>query len=96
MKKILVVEDSATMRLLIRMHLKNFGDVMLTEARDGVEALRGEVEPAQHPCLEPDDLVGQPIRGAQLFERRVDRQHRIDVTRGLAEHEADGGRWQPL
>jgi DNA-binding response OmpR family regulator len=39
MKKILVVEDSATMRLLIRMHLKNFSDVMVIEARDGVEAL---------------------------------------------------------
>lgn len=39
MKKILIVEDSATMRLFIRMFLRNIREVSLTEAVDGFDAL---------------------------------------------------------
>jgi len=39
MKKILVVEDSATMRLFIRMFLRNLQEVSITEAIDGLDGL---------------------------------------------------------
>ncbi len=39
MKKILVVEDSSTMRLFIRMFLRSISNVSITEATDGLDGL---------------------------------------------------------
>lgn len=39
MKKILIADDSSTMRLFVRMFMRNLSGVSLTEASDGFDAL---------------------------------------------------------
>ncbi len=67
MKKILVVEDSATMRLLIRMYLRSLPEVTLVEACDGLEAME-RLEETRYDLLITD--INMPrMDGLQLIER---------------------------
>ena len=66
MKKILVVEDSATMRHLIRMYLRNIQGVTLVEARDGLEAMEKIKE--SHYDLLMTDINMPRMDGLQLIK----------------------------
>ncbi len=66
MKKILVVEDSPTMRLLIRMYLRNLPGISMVEANDGLEAIE-KIREAQYDLLITD--INMPrMDGLQLIE----------------------------
>ncbi len=67
MKKILIVEDSATMRLFIRMFLRGLQEVTLTEARDGIDAL--EKINKENFDLIITDLNMPRLDGLQLIEK---------------------------
>ncbi|MFA4827720.1 MAG: response regulator [Thermodesulfovibrionales bacterium] len=67
MKKILVVEDSATMRLFIRMFLRSISDVRITEATDGQDGL--EKLGKESFDLVITDVNMPRLDGLQLIER---------------------------
>lgn len=66
MKKILVVEDSATVRLLLKMYLRSLREVTLSEACDGVEAME-KINEADYDLIITD--INMPrMDGLQLIE----------------------------
>ncbi len=66
MKNILVAEDSSTMRLLIRMYLRNIPGVALFEANDGLDAIT-KIREAHYDLLITD--INMPrMDGLQLIE----------------------------
>mgnify|MGYP001559741864 FL=1 len=67
MKKILVVEDSATMRLFIKMFLRSLHDVSITEATDGLDGL--EKLGKESFDLVITDVNMPRLDGLQLIER---------------------------
>ncbi|MDO9287478.1 MAG: response regulator [Thermodesulfovibrionales bacterium] len=67
MKKILVVEDSSTMRLFIRMFLRSISDVRITEATDGQDGL--EKLGKESFDLVITDVNMPRLDGLQLIER---------------------------
>lgn len=67
MKKILVVEDSSTMRLFIRMFLRSISDVSITEATDGQDGL--EKLGKESFDLVITDVNMPRLDGLQLIER---------------------------
>ncbi len=67
MKKILVIEDSATMRLFIRMFLRAVHDVSITEATDGIDGL--EKIGKEHFDLVITDINMPKLNGLQLIEK---------------------------
>ena len=67
MKKILVVEDSSTMRLFIRMFLRSISDVRITEATDGLDGL--EKLGKESFDLVITDVNMPRLDGLQLIER---------------------------
>lgn len=67
MKKILVVDDSSTMRLFIKMFLRSLHDVSITEATDGLDGL-DKLNKESFDLVITD--VNMPrLDGLQLIER---------------------------
>jgi two-component system chemotaxis response regulator CheY len=65
MKTILIVEDSATTRSLIRAVIDELGDFETVEASSGFEALK--ILPAQHYDLIVTDINMPDINGLELI-----------------------------
>jgi two-component system chemotaxis response regulator CheY len=67
MKKILIVEDSGTMRLFIKMFLRGLQRVSITEAVDGLDALE-KIDQDSFDLIITD--INMPrLNGLQLIER---------------------------
>lgn len=65
--KILVVDDSATMRMFLSMTLKRvFADISITEAENGVDAIR-KLQ-AQDVDIVLTDMMMPEMNGLQLIE----------------------------
>jgi len=65
--KILVVDDSATMRMFLSMTLKRvFADISITEAENGVDAIKKMQ--AQDVDLVLTDMMMPEMNGLQLIE----------------------------
>ncbi len=66
MKKVIIADDSATMRLFIRMFLRNIHGVIITESPDGLDAI--EKIKREHFDLLITDLQMPNMDGLKLIE----------------------------
>ena len=94
MKKILVVEDSSTMRLFIKMFLRSLHDVSITEATDGLDGLEklGKesfdlvITDVNMPRLDGLQLI-EKIRGKMVLKMPIiiltTRGEKENVDRGI-------------
>ena len=72
MKKILIVDDSPTMRRMVIASLRNINGITFDEASNGLEAI-------EHLALSPVDLM--------LLDLNMPDMHGMDVVRFMKEHQ---------
>ncbi len=72
MKRILIADDSATMRRMVRASLRDLADVRIDEAANGLEAL-------ERLSLEPIDLL--------ILDLNMPDVHGLEVLRFVRDHE---------
>jgi len=72
MKKILIVDDSPTMRRMVIASLRNINGITFDEASNGLEAI-------EHLALSPVDLM--------VLDLNMPDMHGMDVVRFMKEHQ---------